>query len=71
MDQKNTFIVVREYSLSICLIVVLYSSSGFCEMLLFTSLQDPLLNEEEEEDDEEETEKPQRLVRKAWIIHLS
>lgn len=34
-------------------------------MFLFTSLQDPLLNEEEEEEDEEETEKPQRVVRKA------
>lgn len=33
-------------------------------MFLFTSMQDPLLNEEEEED-EEETEKPQRVVRKA------
>lgn len=47
------------------------SSSGFCEMFLFTSLQDPLLNEEEEEEDEEETEKPQRVVRKAWIMNLS
>lgn len=35
-------------------------------MFLFTSLQDPLLNEEEEEEErEEETEKPQRVVRKA------